>query len=214
MKNSSKLLSALLLFVGLAYILSPFASLAKNKYEKYEREYEYEDEYKDGRDRYEYSAPQPVTQAAPPQQTITALDQTQQQLAAQYTALEARRQQLEQQRIEQQQLTEQLANVEKQLNEQRTALEAKAQQLAQRKSQQELTAKQLEQEEQQLSGKKQSPVSSAIKNSVRKVTTIFTGSGTSAAPARTQHNNVIAVKDENRNGISDILEGFLRIARR
>ena len=205
----------MLLLIGLAYILSPLVSFAKDR--QTEREYEYEEKGEDD-DRYEYRAPQPAVEAtpvvAPAQQTVSALDQTQQQLAAQYAALEARRQQLEQQRVQQQQLAEQLANVEKQLSEQRAALEAKAQQLAQLKSQQELAAKQLEQEEQRLNGKKQSPVSNAIKNSVRKVTTIFTGLNNNAAPTSTRENNVIAVKDENRNGISDILEGFLRIARR
>lgn len=210
MKNSSKLFAAIVLLIGLAYILSPLASLAKDTYEEYEREYEHEDD--DG--RYEYNAPQPVPQATPPQQTVSALDQTQQQLAAQYTALEARRQQLEQQRIEQQQLAEQLATVENQLNEQRAALEAKAQQLAQRKSQQDAIAQQLNQEEQTINSKKQSPISSAIKNSVRKVTSIFSGSSANTTPKNTQQNNTNTVKDENRNGISDILEGFLRIARR
>lgn len=211
MKNSSKLLSALLLLIGLAYILSPLVSFAKDKHKEYE--YEHEDEHGDDDDRYEYSAPQLIPEATPAQQT-SALDHIQQQLTEQYAALEARRRQLEQQRTQQQQIAEQLASAEKQLNEQRTALETKAQQLAQRKSQQDIAAKQLKQEEQQLNNEERSPISSAIKTGMRKVATIFTGSNANTAMAGAAHNNVIAVKDENRNGISDILEGFLRIARR
>jgi len=213
MKKSSKLFAVLLLLIGLAYILSPLASLAKDRHA--EREYTYEDEYDDD-DDHEYSAPQAAQVMITPstQPIVSSLDQTQQQLAEQYVALETRRAQLEQQRIQQQQLAEQLARIEKQLSEQRAALEAKAQQLAQQKAQQEIVAAQLAQEEQNLNGKKQSPVSSAIKNSVRKVTSLFGGSDTQTAVKNSQQNNTTQVKDENRNGISDILEGFLRITRR
>lgn len=183
-------------FLGFMFILSPIYSLARDKYEeheKYEHRYEYEDENDD--DRYEYAviAETPVIpQAAPQIPDTSAFDAAEQQLNAQHAALESRRQQLEQQRTEQQRFAEQLVGVEQQLTAQRKALEVRSKELSQRKTEQDAITQQLDALEQQLS------------------------SGTQAYDIHYPTDGSVAytVADSNFNGISDILEGLARIALR